>query len=73
MGASGSLAALATQTQLPTELVVTDDSSTDDTIAIVDEFAKSAPFTGLKVIRNNAQLGYRRRTLCVQLIYAPRI
>jgi glycosyltransferase involved in cell wall biosynthesis len=52
------LGSLAAQTRLPTELVVTDDCSTDDTIAIVDEFAKSAPFT-VKVIRNDARLGYR--------------
>ena len=52
------LGSLAAQTQLPTELVVTDDCSTDDTIAIVDEFAKGAPFT-VKVMRNDARLGYR--------------
>ena len=41
---SEQLASLAGQTLLPSELVVSDDGSTDDTLAIVDRFAKQAPF-----------------------------
>lgn len=38
------LGSYLTQTLLPDELVVSDDGSTDDTLKIVEEFAKSAPF-----------------------------
>lgn len=38
------LQSLANQTLLPYELVVTDDGSTDNTLAIVEQFAKHAPF-----------------------------
>lgn len=32
------------QTRLPDELIITDDCSTDDTLAIIQDFASSAPF-----------------------------
>ena len=35
------LDSLAVQTQLPAELVITDDGSTDDTLKIVEAFAKA--------------------------------
>jgi glycosyltransferase involved in cell wall biosynthesis len=38
------LTSLAEQSLLPSELVVIDDGSTDDTPVILDDFAKSAPF-----------------------------
>ena len=38
------LDSLAAQTLIPAELVVTDDGSDDDTISVVDAFAKNAPF-----------------------------
>lgn len=38
------LDSLNEQTQLPDELVVVDDSSTDDTLAIVEEFSRTARF-----------------------------
>ena len=53
------LDSLAAQTLIPAELVVTDDGSDDDTISVVDEFAKNAPFA-VKVFRNEARLGYRK-------------
>ena len=38
------LTSLADQTRLPDELVISDDGSTDDTVAIARDFAASAPF-----------------------------
>jgi glycosyltransferase involved in cell wall biosynthesis len=45
------------QTRLPDELVVADDGSSDDTLCILDEFTKSAPFV-VNVVRNEKNLGY---------------
>ncbi len=45
------------QTRTPDELVVCDDVSTDETIAILQEFALSAPFP-VRIYRNEKQLGY---------------
>ena len=45
------------QTRTPDELIVCDDVSTDDTIAILQEFARSAPFP-VQIYRNEKQLGY---------------
>ena len=53
------LDSLAAQTLIPAELVVTDDGSDDDTISVVDAFAKNAPFA-VKVFRNEVRLGYRK-------------
>ena len=52
------LDSLAAQTQIPAELVITDDRSEDDTVAITDTFAKTAPFP-VNVYRNETRLGYR--------------
>jgi glycosyltransferase involved in cell wall biosynthesis len=52
------LESLSRQHQLPAELVITDDCSRDDTIAIIDSFAKSAPFP-VHVYQNEMRLGYR--------------
>ena len=38
------LASLAEQELLPDELVVSDDASTDDTVPLIEEFARTAPF-----------------------------
>src|SRR4051794_15860948 len=38
------LASVAAQTRTPDELIVCDDRSTDETVAIVQKFADSAPF-----------------------------
>ena len=52
------LSSIAAQTQLPHELVVTDDCSTDRTFEIVNEFASSAPFP-VKASRNPSNRGFR--------------
>ena len=52
------LDSLARQSHLPTELIVTDDSPNDDTVRIIDSFAKTAPFP-VGVWRNETRLGYR--------------
>ena len=50
------LASLAGQTRLPDELIVCDDASTDDTVAIVKQFAAAAPFP-IQLRQNPARLG----------------
>ena len=52
------LASIAQQDCLPAELVVTDDSSTDNTLELVAAFAAMAPFP-VRVHRNETRLGYR--------------
>lgn len=47
------------QTRLPDELVVTDDVSSDETVAIVEDFARSAPFE-VRLYRNERNLGYSK-------------
>lgn len=62
------LDSLAAQSQLPAELVVSDDASEDGTVSIIEEFARTSPFPVL-IHRNDARLGYRANfmraaTLC---------
>lgn len=52
------LDSLAAQTYLPSELVVTDDGSSDDTLDVLAQFAATSPFP-VHVHRNPARLGYR--------------
>ena len=52
------LDSLARQTLLPLELVVGDDASQDGTVAIIEDFAKRAPFP-VKLQRNPTRLGFR--------------
>src|SRR5262245_39518929 len=52
------LDSLAAQKQIPAELVIADDKSEDNTISIIDGFAKTAPFP-VRVYRNETRLGYR--------------
>jgi len=52
------LESLAAQDLLPTELVIGDDGSTDDTLTIIEDFAKTAPFA-VHIHRNATRLGYR--------------
>jgi len=52
------LKSLAQQTSLPYELIVCDDSSTDGTPSIVEEFSDHAPFP-VRIHKNEVRLGYR--------------
>ena len=52
------LDSLAAQSELPFELVVTDDGSTDNTMEIVSDFARNAPFP-VSVVPNRQRLGFR--------------
>lgn len=51
------LDSLAVQTLMPYELIVTDDGSTDETLGILDKFARRAPFP-VYIHRNEQRLGY---------------
>ena len=48
------LASIQQQTRLPDELVVCDDRSTDQTLAMLGEFAAAVPFP-VEIIRNTAE------------------
>jgi glycosyltransferase involved in cell wall biosynthesis len=52
------LQSLAAQTLSPCEVVVCDDGSTDATLQVIDDFARSAPFA-VRAVRNEARLNYR--------------
>jgi glycosyltransferase domain-containing protein len=50
-----SLSAICTQTRLPEEVIVLDDGSTDDSLAIIEEFAQRHPF--VRVLTNERNHG----------------
>jgi glycosyltransferase involved in cell wall biosynthesis len=52
------LSSLAAQTYLPSELVVTDDGSSDETLDIIADFSLTAPFP-VHIYRNGPRLNYR--------------
>jgi len=52
------LGSLAAQQCLPSELVITDDASSDKTVAILQQFAKAAPFP-VHIHRYEKRVGYR--------------
>jgi glycosyltransferase involved in cell wall biosynthesis len=52
------LSSLAAQTYLPSELVVTDDGSSDETLDIIADFSLTAPFP-VHIYRNRPRLHYR--------------
>lgn len=51
------LESIAHQTQLPDELIVCDDKSSDNTIEILQRFAETAPFI-VKIVQNPINLGF---------------
>src|SRR5260370_31948987 len=53
------LDSIAQQSRLPAELVVCDDQSTDDTIAILRDFVSQTPFS-VRVFQNSVRLGSTR-------------
>lgn len=53
------LGSIASQSRMPSELIVCDDQSTDDTLSILKRFQTSAPFP-VKVILNGQRLGSTR-------------
>ncbi len=61
------LESIANQSLLPSELVITDDVSTDKTIEIIRKFTIKAPFP-VRLIINKKNLGYSENFLrCAQL------
>lgn len=56
------LASLAAQTVLPCEVVVTDDGSTDQTLAVIADFARTAPFP-VRVYPCEKRLGFANNFL----------
>lgn len=53
------LDSLAAQTRTPDELILCDDGSTDDTLAIADGFKSRAPFQ-VRIVKNPQNLGLTR-------------
>ncbi|MGI4745778.1 MAG: glycosyltransferase family 2 protein [Janthinobacterium lividum] len=51
------LDSIAAQTVLPAELVVSDDGSTDNTLALIKAFAATAPFP-VRIVEKAARLGF---------------
>jgi glycosyltransferase involved in cell wall biosynthesis len=52
------LDSLAAQEYLPSELVITDDASSDKTVAIAQQFAKAVPFP-VHIHRHEKRMGFR--------------
>lgn len=53
---------IASQTYLPSEIVICDDGSTDSTISLIEDFATLAPFP-VVIIRNENNLGFANNFL----------
>ena len=65
------LESLAQQTRLPSELIVSDDGSTDATLDVVRDFTPSAPFP-VRLHQNEARLGYTDNFLqAMEKVAAP--
>jgi glycosyltransferase involved in cell wall biosynthesis len=58
------LESISKQTKPPHELIIGDDASEDRTLAVAQEFARTAPFT-TKVIRNPERFGYMQNFSCL--------
>lgn len=54
------LQSIAAQTRLPSELVICDDRSTDTTVAIIKDFAATAPFE-VRLIENPQNIGSAKK------------
>jgi glycosyltransferase involved in cell wall biosynthesis len=52
------LQSLSDQTLRPTEIVISDDGSSDGTLELLDTYAATAPFP-VRILRNDRQMGYR--------------
>lgn len=52
------LASVVAQTALPGEIIISDDASTDDTRALLDDFSRQSPIP-VTILRNDPGLGYR--------------
>ena len=52
----GQLVSFVKQTKRPDELIACDDGSTDNTLQVLDQFSKEAPFS-VRVYRNQQRLG----------------
>lgn len=68
------LDSLAAQHYLPAELIIADDASSDRTVAIAEQFGKTAPFT-VHVQRHDNRVGYsanfmRAASLCTSDLIA---
>lgn len=57
------LDSIARQSQLPTELIVCDDGSSDDTLEIAEAFSRKAAFP-VRIIINKSNLGFVENFLC---------
>jgi glycosyltransferase involved in cell wall biosynthesis len=69
------LNSIAGQSLLPSELVVTDDSASPNTLDIVKKFESQVPFP-IRIHRNESRLGYRANffkafSLCTGSLIAP--
>ena len=51
------LESFASQSKIPDEVIISDDCSNDNTIKLIKQFAKSAPFR-VEIYQNETNLGY---------------
>jgi glycosyltransferase involved in cell wall biosynthesis len=66
------LESLAVQSMLPCELIVSDDCSTDNTIPIVQRFAKHSPFP-VHIYKNRHNKGYRQNFIDATMLCTSRL